>query len=82
MLDQHGDPERLVLKKRLIHAIAAGHEPFAITSDGDRFGRATVRVTLRQIQASGSRSATLAAWLAVYDRPDRAQETQHGDCPL
>ena len=72
MLEQYGDLERLVLKKRLIQAVGAGHEPFAITTDGDRFGRATVRVTLRQLQASGPRSAVLAAWLAVNDRPERA----------
>jgi hypothetical protein len=60
------------LKKRLIHAVAGGHEPFAITTDSDRFGRATVRVTLRQLRALDAQSATLAAWLAVYDRHEKA----------
>jgi hypothetical protein len=31
ILEQYGDPERLALKKRLIDAVIAGHEPFAIT---------------------------------------------------
>ena len=72
MLERYGDPEWLSLKNRLIHAVAAGREPFAITTDGDRFGRATVRVTLRQLRASGARSAALAAWLAAYERPEKA----------
>ena len=74
LLERFGDPERLALKKRLIHAVIAGHEPFAITTDGDRFGRATVRVTLRQLHASETPSATLAAWLAAYDRSEKAQD--------
>jgi Family of unknown function (DUF6925) len=67
MLERYGDAERLDLKKRLIRSVMAGDEPFAITPNGHRFGRATVRVTLRQLQASGAGSATLAAWLAAYD---------------
>jgi Family of unknown function (DUF6925) len=66
MLERYGDPERLMLKKRLIYSVMAGEEPFAITRGNDRFDRATVRVTLRQLQASVARSATLAAWLAAY----------------
>jgi hypothetical protein len=72
ILEQYGDLERLALKRRLTDIVATGQEPFALTTDGDRFGRATVRVTLRQLRASGVRSATLAAWLAVFDRPEEA----------
>jgi hypothetical protein len=74
MLERYGDVERLALKKQLISSVMAGDEPFAITLNGDRFRRATARVTLRQLQASGARSATLAAWLATYDRAERAEE--------
>jgi len=74
LLEQYGDTERLALKKRLIHAVAAGLEPFTITTDGDRFSRATVRVTLRQLQALGGQSATLPAWLAAYDRTENPQD--------
>jgi hypothetical protein len=70
MLKRYGDRERVALKRRLTHAVTAGREPFAITTDGDRFGLATVRVTLRQLWASSARSATLAAWLAVFDHPE------------
>jgi hypothetical protein len=74
MLERYGDAERLALKKRLISSVLAGVEPFMITTDGDRFSRATVRVTLRQMQASDPRSETLAAWLAAFDRADKAKD--------
>jgi len=70
LLERYGDPERLALKKRVMNCVSAGHQPFAITAEGDRFSRATVRVTLRQLQAAETRSPTLAAWLAVYDHAE------------
>ena len=73
MLERYGDAERAALKKRLISAVLAGDEPFAIEPNGDRFRRATARVTLRQLQASGAKSATLAAWLAAYHRAERVE---------
>ena len=73
MLERYGDAERAALKKRLISAVLAGDEPFAIEPNGDRFRRATAWVTLRQLQASGAKSATLAAWLAAYDRAERVE---------
>jgi hypothetical protein len=76
LLERYGDPARLALKKRLMAAVAAGCEPFAVAADGDRFSRATVRVALRQLQASASRSATLAAWLAMHDRASDAQDDE------
>lgn len=75
MLERYGDAERVEFKKRLIGSVMAGDEPFAVTPNGHRFRRATVRVTLRQLQASGARSATLAAWLAAYDRGERAEDS-------
>jgi hypothetical protein len=73
MLERYGDAERVALKKYLIGAVMAGDEPFAIKPNGDRFRRATARLTLRQLQASGVQSATLAAWLAAYDRAERVE---------
>ena len=75
MLERYGDAERVALKKRLISAVMAGDEPFAIRPNGDRFRRATARVTLRQLQASGAQSTTLATWLAAYDRPERVENS-------
>jgi hypothetical protein len=74
LLERYGDPERLALKKRVIRSVMAGDEPFAITTGGDRFGGATIRITLRQLQASDTRSATLAAWRTVYDRAEKVQD--------
>jgi len=37
---------------------------------GDRFGRATVRVALRQLSAVEPLSQTLVEWLSAYDRLD------------
>jgi hypothetical protein len=71
MLERYGDAERAALKKPPHHL--AGDEPFAIGPNGDRFRRATARVTLQQLQASGAKSATLAAWLAAYDRAERVE---------
>ena len=42
MLERYGDAERAALKKRLISAVLAGDEPFAIEPNGDRFRRARV----------------------------------------
>jgi hypothetical protein len=73
MLERYGDTERHAFKKHLIESVLAGDGPFAIAPSGDRFRRATARVTLRQLQASGARSATLDAWLAAHDHAERAQ---------
>jgi hypothetical protein len=73
LLERFGDTERLELKKRTVSSVMAGAGPFAIALGGDRFARATMRVTLRQLDASGERSPTLAAWLAAYDRADKAE---------
>jgi hypothetical protein len=40
----------------------------------DRFARATVRVTLRQLQAAGHSSAALTAWCAACDRFSAADD--------
>ena len=76
MLERYGDAERVALKKRLIGAVMAGDAPFAVEPNGDRFRRDTARVALRQLQASGEQSATLAAWLAAYDRAERGKESR------
>jgi hypothetical protein len=52
----------------------AGHRPSGISAAGDRFTRATVRVALRQLQASDQLSATLAACLSAHDRFDPAED--------
>jgi hypothetical protein len=68
LLARHGDPERVALKRRVIESVLSGREPSAAALPDDRFARATVRVALRQLQASDQPSAALNAWLAAYDR--------------
>jgi hypothetical protein len=82
LLERHGDPERLALKRRVIEAVASGRAPSAAALPDDRFARATVRVALRQLQASGHSSDALNTWLAACDRlappdPDDPMEGLH-----
>jgi hypothetical protein len=72
LLTCYGDPESVALKRRIIDSVAAGLEPFGLNLPQDRFARATMRVTLRQLQAEDPSSAVLAAWLSAHDRPHSA----------
>ena len=69
LLTCHGDPESVALKQRIIDSVTAGLEPFGLTPPQDRFARATMRITLRQLRAEGPISAVLAAWLSAHDGP-------------
>ena len=82
LLACHGDGEHLALKRQVIEAVLSGREPSTAALANDRFARATVRVALRQLQASDHRSAALTAWLAACDRlappdPDDPMEGLH-----
>jgi hypothetical protein len=70
LLADYGEPQLVELKRRVTQSVMAGHEPSGISVAGDRFARATVRVALRQLQASDQLSAALAAWLSAHDRFD------------
>jgi hypothetical protein len=75
LLLRYGDPERVALKRRIIYSVMAGHGPAEIVIPGDRFSRAAVRITLRQLQASGPSSAALSSWLSHHDRTE-SQKTE------
>ena len=66
MMESCGDPKTLALKRRVAEAIGAGEPPMAIA--GDRHGRASIRIALRQMKAEAPASATLTAWLAHFDQ--------------
>jgi hypothetical protein len=68
MLLRFGDPEALAMKRRVIAAVEQGGDPSALDVPDQRFARASIRVTLRQMQASHDTSPALAAWLHAYDR--------------
>ncbi|MGC2223861.1 MAG: hypothetical protein WA624_16705 [Methylocella sp.] len=79
-LARYGESERVELKRRVIDSVMAGHGPSCISMVADRSARTTVRVTLRQLQASDQLSAALAAWLSAHDRaelPEESPEAHH-----
>jgi hypothetical protein len=80
LLTRFGDPQLLALKQSVIAAVTAGHEPVAGASPDVRVARTTVRVALRQLQASDRASAALAAWLSAYDRVE-PREVEFDDPP-
>jgi hypothetical protein len=54
--------------------VLAGEPPTAVA--GDRHGRISVRIALRQMKSQGHASAALSAWLASFDSaaPDEADD--------
>jgi len=66
-----GDARSVDLKMRVMAAVSGGEDPAGFALPEDRFARATLRVTLRQLAAAGDPSPTLAAWQAACDRPRR-----------
>jgi hypothetical protein len=69
-----GDPAALAAKRRVVDAVLAGEPPTAVA--GDRHGRISVRIALRQMKSQGHASAALSAWLASFDSaaPDEADD--------
>ena len=68
VLERYCTKEQVALKRQVIDGVAAGHRPSTLNLPDDRFARAAVRVTLRQLQAMTQASPTLSEWLADYDR--------------
>jgi hypothetical protein len=67
LLARFGAPEAIALKARVAALVEAGQEPGSMAIAPDRFGRAAVRVALRQLKARGHASAALNAWLALHE---------------
>ena len=74
MMAACGDLETWAVKQRVVDAVLAGEPPLAVA--GDRHGRISVRIALRQMKAEGHASAALNAWLAGFDQasPDLAED--------
>jgi uncharacterized protein DUF6925 len=81
LLACYGDPHLLALKQRVIDLVTSGDEPSALPIDNDRFGSATVRVALHQLQASRQPPAVLAAWLSRHDRFEPAEPDDPAEAP-
>jgi hypothetical protein len=82
MMAAFGDPAIVAIKQRVQDAVRAGQPPTEIT--GDRHGRSSVRVALRQMRAAGDASPVLSAWLANLDQGSVDQTDDeaalHGGC--
>ena len=74
MMAACGDPQTLAIKRRVVDAVLAGEPPTAVA--GDRHGRTSIRIALRQMKAAGHASAALGAWLASFDQasPDEGDD--------
>lgn len=75
LLGEFGDKGRVVLKRRVFDAVAAGEGPAAVPAQSDRYGLATVRVALRQVRVSTGRVAP-SDWLAAYENARAAAEDE------
>jgi hypothetical protein len=78
MLRAFGDPELNELKRRVLAAVAAGEQPFAIGASGHRFMRTNIRVALRQLKAADAISPALVAWLAAFEPSDQVTAEDDG----
>jgi hypothetical protein len=81
LLERHGVPELLALKRQVLDAVAGGRGPEAISLRGDRFARATLRVTLRQLSIVEPLSSSLIEWLVAHDRLDPVDAEDPMDAP-
>jgi hypothetical protein len=74
MMAACGDPMAVATKRRVVDAVLAGEPPTAVA--GNRHGRISVRIALRQMKSQGHASAALTAWLASFDSaaPDEADD--------
>ena len=68
VLRQFGDASAVVLKERVAAAVRAGEDPAGFAVPSERFARATIRVVLRQLAATGVSSPALSRWIALFDR--------------
>jgi hypothetical protein len=80
LLARYGDPQLVETKRRVVESVVSGRDPSAVAIADDRFGRATMRVALRQLQGSERSSPALAAWLSAHDRFDPAEEEDEHPC--
>jgi hypothetical protein len=78
-----GDPTLLAIKEQALVAIRDGRPPDSIAVSGGRHALGSVRVALRQLEASSARSPALQAWIAAYEpakrQAARADETDEHD---
>jgi hypothetical protein len=74
LLERHGLPELVALKREVVEVATTGRRPDTISCQSDRFARATVRVALRQLSVAETMSPALVEWLSMHDRFDPADD--------
>jgi hypothetical protein len=80
LLARFGEASLLDIKRRVVAAVQAGHAPAAVSLPDDRFGRAALRIALRQIKMSGEATPAVDAWLAAHDRVEAAEVEEEHPC--
>lgn len=67
MLRLFGDPDAVALKQQVAIAVAERRDPSTVAVPFDRFARASIRVTVRQLRALHGPLPALSPWIAAYD---------------
>ncbi len=80
LLVRFGDPRLFDVKRQVFASVTAAREPSAFPSTDDRFGRAALRVALRQIKMSGKSLPAIDAWLAAHDRLETSEAEEEHPC--
>jgi hypothetical protein len=80
LLARFGDPKFLDIKRRVHEGVSAEGMPLALSHFDDRFSRAALRITLRQIKASGAPAQALESWLAACDSIDPVESDEEHPC--
>ena len=81
LYDRFARPDLPLLRKTVLDALGRKAEPDAFTAPADRFGRAALRLTLRQQHrlsekfASRTYGELIARWLEVFDKVSDAGAT-------
>lgn len=64
------------LRSQAVHSIRAGETPERFAAPRDRFGRAVLRVAVRQLARTEPRLPMLPAWREAFDRADASEAAE------
>jgi hypothetical protein len=67
LLVRFGESKFVDIKRKVYERVSAADTPVALSDFDDRFSRAALRITLRQIKASGAPAQAIESWLAACD---------------
>lgn len=70
LLERHGDPDLVAVKRDVADRIRSGAAPSSHPAPGGRFARAALRIALRQLAAADDASPALSSWLGHDDTRD------------